>query len=77
MRLSACSLILALAAVLHAGTVGIAVNGVCEAGSCPSTPVPIDTTATLPFDFTFALPNGDTYRIYGSSTTNNTSVSAI
>ncbi|HEY1754004.1 MAG TPA: hypothetical protein VGG72_01315 [Bryobacteraceae bacterium] len=73
MRLSACSLFLAFAVVLDAGDLGIAVNGVCEAGICPGTPVPFNTSETLPFDFSLTLPNGDMYRIYGSTTTNNNS----
>jgi hypothetical protein len=62
-----------LAGGLNASDIGIAVNGTCEAGSCPATPVPFNSTAALPFDFTFALPNGDMYQIYGSfSVTNDT-----
>src|SRR5580658_2041372 len=61
------------AAVLHGSTIGIAVNGTCEAGSCPGLPLPFSTTETLPFDFTLALPNGDNYLIYGSFTDTNNS----
>jgi hypothetical protein len=34
-------------------------------------PLPFNSTETLPFDFTFALPNGDMYLTYGSFTDNN------
>jgi hypothetical protein len=52
-------------------TMGVAVDGTCEAGSCPATGIPFNSTDTLPFDFTFALPDGDTYLIYGSFTGTN------
>jgi hypothetical protein len=65
MPLAGC-ILFALAGALNASTIGVAVNGVCEAGSCPAVPIPFNSTQTLPFDFTFALPNGDTYLIFGS-----------
>jgi hypothetical protein len=58
----------AFAAALNASSIGVAVNGVCEAGSCPPTSIPFNSTQTLPFNFTFGLPDGDTYLIYGSFT---------
>jgi hypothetical protein len=63
----------ALAAALHASNIGVAVNGTCEAGSCPGMPLPFNSTETLPFDFPFVLPDGDMYLIYGSFTGNNNS----
>jgi hypothetical protein len=62
---------------LNANFVGVSVNGVCEGGSCPATPIPVTSTATLPFDFTDILPNGDRYLIYGSFTLNGSSESNI
>ena len=61
------------AAVLHGSTIGIAVNGTCEGGSCPGLPLPFSTSETLPFDFLFTLANGDMYLIDGSFTDNNNS----
>jgi hypothetical protein len=59
--------------VAYGDSIGVAVNGTCEAGSCPAAPIPFNSTETLPFDFTFALPDGDTYLIYGSFTGTNNS----
>src|SRR5215472_3151065 len=53
-------------AALSAATIGVEANGTCEAGNCPAKPIPFNTTETLTFDFTFVLPNNDTYLIYGS-----------
>jgi len=61
------------AAALHAGTIGISVNGTCEGGSCPGLPLPFSTSETLPFDFLYTLANGDTFLIDGSFTDNNNS----
>jgi hypothetical protein len=58
---------------LHADTIGISVNGTCEAGSCPATPLPFNSTVTLPFDLTVTLPDGDSYLINGSVTATNNS----
>ncbi len=41
-------------------------NGACDAGTCPALPIPFNTTETLKFDTTVALPDTDRYRIYGS-----------
>jgi hypothetical protein len=63
----------AFADALNASDIGVAVNGKCEAGSCPAVPLPFNSTQTLPFDFTLTLPDGDRYLIYGSATGNNSS----
>jgi hypothetical protein len=63
----------ALAAALNAGYIGVGVNGTCEVGSCTPTPIPFNSTESLPFDFTFALPDGDMYLIYGAFTGTNDS----
>ena len=61
----------AVTAALNAATIGISVNGTCEAGSCPPAPLPFSTTNTIPVDFFFTLANGDRYLINGSSTETN------
>jgi len=63
----------ALTAALSASNIGVAVNGTCEAGSCPGMPIPFSSTDTLPVDFVFTLPNGDSYLIDGSFTATNNS----
>jgi hypothetical protein len=57
----------------YGDSMGVAVNGTCEAGSCPATEIPFNSTDTLPFDFTFGLPDGDSYLVYGSFTGTNNS----
>jgi hypothetical protein len=57
---------------LHADTIGISVDGICDAGSCPATPLPFNTSDTLPVDISITLPDGDSYLIFGSfNGTNN------
>jgi hypothetical protein len=51
---------------LYADTIGVSVNGTCEAGSCPGTPLPFNSTVTLPVDLEVTLPDGDQYRVFGS-----------
>jgi hypothetical protein len=58
---------------LRAGNIGVAVNGTCDAGSCPAVPLPYNSTATLPFDISLTLADGDEYLIYGSMTEFNNS----
>jgi hypothetical protein len=58
----------ALVSALNASYVGVAVDGTCEAGSCPALPLPVNSTMTLPFDIQLTLPDGDMYLIYGSFT---------
>jgi hypothetical protein len=57
----------------NADTIGVSVSGICEAGSCPATPVPFNSESTLHFDFNFALPDGDMYLINGLFTVQNNS----
>jgi PEP-CTERM motif len=62
----------AFAVAANASTVGVSVNGTCEAGSCPASPLSFSSIDNLPVDFTFTLPDGDMYLIDGSfSGTNN------
>src|SRR5580658_3409731 len=62
----------AVTVAAYADTVGVSVNGMCEAGSCPASPLSFSSIDSLPVDFTFTLPDGDTYLIDGSfSGTNN------
>ena len=56
---------------LFASSIGLMVNGTCEAGSCPPSPLPFNSSEMLPFDVTVTLPNSDTYLIYGSFPTGN------
>jgi hypothetical protein len=56
------------AVALNAGDIGFAVNGTCKAGNCPATPIPFNSTETLPFDVSVTLEDGDTYLINGSFT---------
>ena len=60
-----------LAATLEASYIGVAVNGTCEAGSCPPQEFPFSTTDVLSVDSTLTLPDGDTYLIDGSFTASN------
>jgi len=59
--------------VVHAAAIGLAVNGTCEAGSCPASPLGFSSSETLPFDLTVTLPDSDRYLIYGSFTSGNNS----
>jgi hypothetical protein len=62
----------AVTVAAYADTVGVSVNGTCEAGSCPASPLSFNSMDNLPVDLTVTLPDGDTYLIDGSfSGTNN------
>jgi hypothetical protein len=63
----------AIAGRADGSAIGFAVNGTCDAGSCPATPLALGSTANLPVDSTVTLADGDTYRIYGSFTGSNIS----
>ncbi len=69
----ACMMFFALAGALNASSIGVAVNGTCEVGSCPATPLAFNSTGSLTPDFTITLPDTDTYLIYGSFTDSNNS----
>jgi hypothetical protein len=45
-------------------SVGLSVNGTCEVGSCPPSPLPIGTSANNPFSFNVTI-NGDLFNIAG------------
>jgi hypothetical protein len=62
------SIFLVLAGILSADTIGVSVNGTCEAGCCPAMPLPVNSTITLPVDIILTLPDGDMYLINGSFT---------
>jgi hypothetical protein len=67
----ACFVFLAFAAMLHASSIGVAVNGTCAEESCPAVALPFSSTDVLSMDFTTTLPDGDTYLIDGSFTGSN------
>jgi hypothetical protein len=67
----ACFVLFAFAAALNASSIGLEVNGTCEGGTCPPTPLPFNSSGTLPFDLTVTLPDGDIYLIDGSFSTGN------
>ena len=57
---------------------GFAVDGTCEAGSCPASPLAFSSSETLPFDLTVTLPDSDRYLIYGSfSSADNSNGSSL
>jgi len=66
-----CFVFLAAAFALTASDIGVTVNGMCEAGSCPAVGIPFGSTDTLSVDSIFTLPDGDMYLIDGSFTGSN------
>jgi hypothetical protein len=63
---------LALTGALHASSIGIAVNGVCENASCPPPALAFNSTASVSLDYTVTLPDGDMYLVDGTfGATNN------
>jgi hypothetical protein len=59
-------LMLLAAPAAHAQSLGLSVNGSCEVGACPpATPVPVDTSAFVPYAFTVTADNGDSYGFAG------------
>jgi hypothetical protein len=74
----ACTFLFAVTVAAYADTIGVSVNGTCEAGSCPASPLSFNSMDNLLVNFTFTLPDGDTYLIDGSfSGTNNADGSGI
>jgi len=75
MRLTVLSFafLLAPAAALNAGNIGVAVNGTCTTGSCPAAAFPFNLTDTVSVDFSLTLADGDNYLIDGSFTGSNNS----
>jgi len=51
---------------LRASDIGMSVNGVCYAGSCPADSLAFSGSDTLPFDVNYTLNNGDMFNILGS-----------
>jgi hypothetical protein len=45
-------------------SLGLSVNGTCEVGSCPPSPLPVGTSASSPFSFNVTI-NGDLFNIAG------------
>ena len=45
-------------------SVGLSVNGTCEVGSCPPSPLPVGASAFSPFSFNVTI-NGDLFNIAG------------
>jgi hypothetical protein len=68
-----CVAFLALAGALNASSIGVFVNGTCEAGSCPAVAIPFNATDTVSVDFNLTLSDGDMYLIDGSFTGSNNS----
>jgi hypothetical protein len=56
-----CFVFLALTGALHASSVGVAVNGVCENASCPPPALAFNSTASVSVDYTVTLPDGDMF----------------
>lgn len=59
------------AATLYASDIGVAVNGNCDAGSCPAVTIPFNTKDSVSINSTVTLANGDSYLIFGSFTATN------
>ena len=55
----------------RADSVGVLVNGACEFGTCPPTPLASDMSLNEPFSFTTTLPNGDVFELSGLLTASN------
>jgi hypothetical protein len=68
-----CLVFFALAGALNASSIGVFVNGTCEAGSCPAATIPFNSTDTVSVDFTLTLSDGDMYLVDGSFTGTNNS----
>lgn len=56
-----------------AAFVGLSVNGTCEVGTCPATPMPFNTTVSIPFSFNVTLGNGDVFNFAGTISGSNNS----
>jgi PEP-CTERM motif len=56
-----------------AAFVGLSVNGTCEVGTCPATPLPFSTTVSIPFSFNVTLADGDLFNFAGTITGANNS----
>jgi hypothetical protein len=59
------------AGLLNASSIGVAVNGTCEAGSCPPAALAFNSNANLSVDFAVTLTDGDEYVINGAFTGSN------
>jgi len=73
---SGIGLLLALtigAGAASAAFVGLSVNGTCEVGTCPATPMPFNTTVSIPFSFNVTLGNGDVFNFAGTISGSNNS----
>src|SRR5262249_6361802 len=58
-------------------SLGLSVNGTCEVGSCPPSPLPVGTSASSNFSFNVTI-NGDLFNIAGfvSSTSSSPTLSS-
>jgi len=61
----------------RADSVGVLVNGACEFGTCPPTPLASDMSLSEPFSFTTTLPNGDMFELSGLLTASNSGGNSI
>jgi hypothetical protein len=66
-------LLFGVTATLNASTIGVAVNGICDAGSCPAAALSLNSSASLSADFTVTLADGDRYLVNGSFSGSNDS----
>jgi hypothetical protein len=58
-----CAGLFAQASSARADPIGFALDGTCEAGTCPATPLAIGSSATLPVSVITTLPDGDVFAI--------------
>jgi hypothetical protein len=56
-----------------AAFVGLSVNGTCDVGTCPATPLPFSTTVSIPFSLNVTLADGDLFNFAGTITGANNS----
>jgi hypothetical protein len=54
-------------------TMGLSVNGTCDVGSCPPSPLAFNSSASTPFSFNVTLANGDLFLIAGTDSQTNCS----
>ena len=77
---AACLTVMISASVVapaRADSVGLLVNGACEFGTCPPTPLASDTSLNESFSFTTTLPNGDMFKLSGLLTASNSGGNSI
>jgi hypothetical protein len=58
-------------------TMGLSVNGTCDVGSCPPSPLAFNSSASTPFSFNVTLADGDRFLIAGTLSQTNGSSGAL